>query len=39
LNFKSKKLEILFDLEVEIMSKVKDKELIGGFKKIAMKKG
>lgn len=37
IGFKNKKLEELFYEEVNKMSKVKEKELIGGFKRIAIK--
>ena len=39
LSFKSKKLEILFDLEVDKMPRVKEKETMGSYKKFLLNKG
>ena len=39
LSFKSKKLEILFDLEVDKMPSVKEKETMGSYKKFLLNKG
>lgn len=38
LSFKSKKLEILFDLEVDKMPSVKEKEIMGSYKKFLLNK-